>query len=198
MYQRRPRAGRFDRPESGRETRTRLPPQREQSSREPLSRDLSTGLPNRWTLQKELGEQAWKAHRSDDLLLLILIRVDGDTALSEASPDRRDQSLRRLGQRIAPITPSRDLVGRWETDRLLLISRPVTARQGEEIVDEIRELSRELDLSTSIGVASNREVYDPPGLIREAENALGSGGTVAASDRSKSLQERDRTRWSVA
>ncbi|MDX1630785.1 MAG: diguanylate cyclase [Thermoanaerobaculia bacterium] len=142
-------------------------------SPEATSRDLSTGLPNRWTLQKQLGKQAWKAHRSGELLILVVVRVDaGDPASTPGGPDPRDENLRELGRRITAYIGSRDFLGRWEADRLLLISRPRNRRRGRELIRKIGQFADDLDLPIALGIASNEEVHDPPGLVRRAERDL--------------------------
>lgn len=148
-------------------------PTRSTGAPAPTSRDLTTGLPNRWTLQKTLAEWAWKTHRNGEPLILAVVQLAGGSDASKPeSPERRNRSLRWLGQRIGELAGAGDLLGRWETDRLLLISRPRHLGGGRELVRKIRRIARDVDPPVTIGITSNEDVHDPSGLIRRAESAV--------------------------
>ncbi|MDH3745864.1 MAG: diguanylate cyclase [Acidobacteriota bacterium] len=145
-------------------------------------RDSLTGLLNRQTFPKRLGQEVVRTDRGGGLLGIVLCDLDNFKLINDTyGHPVGDQMLRLASEAILRATRGTDLVFRWGGDEVLVLLSP-TERSGVMVVanriryevERVRQAnSHSATLSISIGIALYPEHgRDIDELINLADKAL--------------------------
>lgn len=145
--------------------------------------DPLTNLPNRAFFQDRLNHAMAKAHRSNKLIALLFLDLDGFKTINDSLGHAiGDQLLKAVAQRLSEIVRSSDTVARLGGDEFTLILEEITQVQqistaADKILAAFHEPysieGQELFITASIGIAiyhfDERSAED---LVRAADTAM--------------------------
>jgi diguanylate cyclase (GGDEF)-like protein len=144
--------------------------------------DTITGLPNRPSAQKRLGEMIADAHRLGVDAAVLFADLDGFKAVNDTvSHQAGDAVLLEVGQRLRESVRRDEFVARWAGDEFVVLLFPVTLAQIEIVGQRIANvLSRPFEygghtfqLGVSIGVAIYpHDATEPEQLVELADAAM--------------------------
>ncbi len=160
--------------------------------------DPVTGLWNRRSFKDRLDLEYARHARYDSALSIALLDIDGFGAVNDRHGEvTGDLVLAGLGERLAHLIRSTDLVARWVGDRFAVILPGIGKTAAFAVAEKLREAvaqapvtvstdgyTHEVSVTVSIGVASARGAAFGPGDLLEAvdtalREAMAAGGDQA-------------------
>lgn len=152
---------------------------------ERADRDPLTGLLNHRSFQKKLEDATERAHRNDELLMLILLDLDNFKFFNEEyGHSVGDEVLRQLASRLQAICSPDDVLGRFGGDEFAVLLPDIGRKSVEDIekilqygLDNISYTPKEqripIPITVSFGTATYPEQGSEPGeIIEVAERHL--------------------------
>lgn len=125
-------------------------------------RDPQTGLLNQQAMLEALGRSLSLADRLRHPVTVLVIEIDGFSALAQrAGPARAGDLERNLAQRMAARVRSHDLLGHWDRGRFMVVLPDADVASALVLVEDLRQMtsSQSFDvagekhaLTVSIGV----------------------------------------------
>ncbi len=147
-----------------------------------VNHDILTGLPNRALLFERLSQAILRAKRSDIILAVLFIDLDGFKAINDTfGHDKGDYLLVELAKRFIDAIREPDTVARLGGDEFVILMQ---MKREEDLVpplERIKHLINEpiitegqaLKVSPSIGVTLYpRDLSDADNLLRHADHAM--------------------------
>jgi len=117
----------------------------------PISRDLTTGLPNRRSLHRYLAATLPGGFRGGTSVWCAVLRLEGTAtaaghaaAPAEVSPAQRQRWLRALGQELTDLVGQDGMVGRWSSDEIAVLLPADRGATRDAVLDRILDLERRL------------------------------------------------------
>src|SRR5438105_1734979 len=124
--------------------------------------DSLTGLPNRALFRDRLDQALARSDRSDDVLAVLLLDLDGFKQVNDSlGHDAGDQLLQEVAVRFADVIRPSDTLARFGGDEFALLlegaNEPPAVTAAERLLDRLAEPIRiaghELAVGASIGIA---------------------------------------------
>jgi GGDEF domain-containing protein len=117
----------------------------------PISRDLTTGLPNRRSLHRYLTATLPGGFRGGTGVWCAVLRLESTAAVAgraaipaEVSPAQRQRWLRALGQELTDLVGQDGMVGRWSSDEIAVLLPADRGATRDAVLDRILDLERRL------------------------------------------------------
>jgi len=105
-------------------------------------RDPQTGLLNQQAMLEALGRSLSLADRLRHPVTVLVIEIDGFSALAErAGPSRAGDLERNLAQRMAARVRSHDLLGHWDRGRFLVVLPDADVASALVLVEDLRQMT---------------------------------------------------------
>ena len=144
--------------------------------------DSLTGLPNRALFRDRLDQALARSDRSDDVLAVLLLDLDGFKQVNDSlGHDAGDQLLQEVAVRFADVIRPSDTLARFGGDEFALLlegaNEPPAVAAAERLLDRLAEPIRiaghELAVGASIGIAVHPGgPAESEDLIRHADLAM--------------------------
>jgi len=146
------------------------------------TKDALTGIGNRRMLMEHLKTENARSERLNRPLTVALVDVDRFKSVNDAfGHEAGDRVLVQIASTIKSGIRDYDLCGRWGGEEFMVIMPEITAAEGAEVVERVREAISEIEmqagdetlrLSASFGVAERRPGESIFDTISRADAAL--------------------------
>jgi diguanylate cyclase (GGDEF)-like protein/PAS domain S-box-containing protein len=143
--------------------------------------DNLTGLPNRALFRDRLDQALARAERSDRLLAVLLVDLDGFKQVNDSlGHDAGDQLLQEVGRRFRSVVRASDTVARFGGDEFALLLEDVTEHEAvgltQRLLDRLAApvtiADRPVALGASVGVVLHSGSGQSEELVRDADVAM--------------------------
>jgi diguanylate cyclase (GGDEF)-like protein/PAS domain S-box-containing protein len=143
--------------------------------------DNLTGLANRALFRDRLDQVLARAERTDRLLAILLIDLDGFKQVNDSlGHDAGDQLLQEVAQRFSSTVRSSDTVARFGGDEFALLLEDITKHESvgltQRLLDRLAApvtiAGREVVLGASVGVVLHSGPGQSEELVRDADVAM--------------------------
>jgi diguanylate cyclase (GGDEF)-like protein/PAS domain S-box-containing protein len=143
--------------------------------------DGLTGLPNRALLRDRLDQALARAERSDRLLAVLLVDLDGFKQVNDSlGHDAGDQLLQEVARRFRSVVRASDTVARFGGDEFALLLEDVTEHEALGLTQRLLDglatpvtiAGRPVALGASVGVVLHSGSGQSEDLVRHADVAM--------------------------
>jgi diguanylate cyclase (GGDEF)-like protein/PAS domain S-box-containing protein len=143
--------------------------------------DNLTGLPNRALFRDRLDQALARAERSDRLLAVLLVDLDGFKQVNDSlGHDAGDQLLEEVGRRFRSVVRASDTVARFGGDEFALLLEDVTEHEAigltrrllDRLAAPVTIAERPVALGASVGVVLHSGSGQSEELVRDADVAM--------------------------
>ena len=143
--------------------------------------DNLTGLANRALFRDRLDQALARTARSDRLLAVLLVDLDGFKQVNDSlGHDAGDQLLQEVAQRFRSVVRPSDTVARFGGDEFALLLEDITEHEAVGLAQRLLDClaapvaiaGREVVLSASVGVVLRPGSGQSEELIRDADVAM--------------------------
>ena len=143
--------------------------------------DNLTGLPNRALFRDRLDQALARAERSDRLLAVLLVDLDGFKQVNDSlGHDAGDQLLQEVARRFRSVVRTSDTVARFGGDEFALLLEDVTEHEAvglaqrslDRLAAPVAIAGRPVALGASVGVVLHSGPGQSEELVRDADVAM--------------------------
>lgn len=157
--------------------------ERQHRLEEAAHHDVLTGLPNRRLLQDRLAQAVMRSHRSERLLAVCYLDLDGFKQINDTlGHDAGDEVLRMVAGRLNQVLRGEDTVARLGGDEFVLLLGELDGEEDaglllsrllQDIAQPVFLGATQVNVTASIGVALYpRDQSTPELLLKHADEAM--------------------------